>query len=109
MTKPQDLVCVYRAANSTEAYFVKNLLAEENIAAYVTEDADPLPGLQIDPPEVFVTSEHEARARVVVEAYDRQTVERAERPSWSCPKCHRTVEGSFDECDVCGAFRPGVE
>ena len=54
MSKPQDLVSVYRAANVTEAHFVKNLLAEENIPAYATEDADPLPGLQIDPPEVFV-------------------------------------------------------
>lgn len=105
MSQPQDLVSVYRAANATEAHFVKNLLAEENIPAFVTEDADPLAGLQIDPPDVFVSSAHESRARELVAAYDRQQVERAERPNWICPKCHSNVEGGFDECDVCGAFR----
>ncbi len=109
MTDPKDLVSIYRAAHVTEAHFVKNLLADEDIAAYVAEEFEPLAGLSIDPPEVLVRKEDEARARQIVTDYDQRQMDRAERADWKCPKCGARVVGAFDECDVCGTTRPGME
>ncbi len=109
MTDPQDLVSVYRAANVTEAHLVKNLLEDEEIDAFVAEEFEPLAGLSIDPPDVLVRKADEDRARVIVEQYDDKQIERADRADWRCPKCAATVVGAFDECDVCGAVRPGME
>ena len=44
MEDPQDLVSVYQAANTTEAYFVRNLLVDAGIAAEVSEENEPLAG-----------------------------------------------------------------
>ena len=109
MADPQDLISVYRAAHATEAHLVKNLLGDEEIDAFVAEECEPFPGLSFDPPEVLVRREDEARAREIVADYDAQQVARADRPDWTCPKCAATVVGAFDECDVCGTTRPGME
>ncbi|HEX4145621.1 MAG TPA: DUF2007 domain-containing protein [Pirellulales bacterium] len=106
MQDPQDLVSVYQAANTTEAYIVHNLLVDAGIAAEVSEENEPLAGLQIDPPNVFVKQADEARARAIVDEYEKDEEERAARPDWVCPKCQAKVIGAFDECDVCGADRP---
>jgi len=106
MEDPQDLISVYQAANTTEAYFVHNLLVDAGIAAEVTEENEPFAGLPIVPPDVLVRQADEARARAIVAEYEKEQEERAERPDWVCPKCHANVIGAFDECDVCGADRP---
>jgi len=109
MNDPRDVVSVYKAANVTEAHLVKNLLLEEEIDAFVSEENEPLAGLTIVPPDVYVRQTDEARARAIIEQYDDLQVARADRPDWTCPKCAATVVGAFDECDVCGADRPGTE
>jgi Putative prokaryotic signal transducing protein len=108
MGDPQDLVSVYQAANSTEAFLVHNMLVEEGIAAEVSEANEPLAGTAIDPPVVWVKAADEARARVIIDEYEREEQERAKRPDWVCPKCKAKVIGAFDECDNCGADRPTV-
>ncbi len=109
MDDPQDLVSIYRAANPTEAHFLMNLLLDEDIDAQVSEENEPFAGLPIVPPDVLVRKADEARARSIVAEYQREQVDRAERPDWTCPKCGATVVGAFDECDACGADRPGTE
>ncbi len=109
MDDPQDLVSVYQAANPTEAHLVMNLLLDEDIDAQVSEENEPFAGLPVVPPDVLVRKADEARARAIVAEYDREQEERAERPDWTCPQCKATVVGPFDECDVCGAPRPGTE
>jgi rubrerythrin len=109
MNDPQDLVSVYRASNVTEAHLVKNLLLEEGIEAQVAEENEPLAGLPITESEVLVREADEARARAIVDEYDRSQVARAERADWTCPKCGATVVGAFDICDSCGADRPDSE
>jgi hypothetical protein len=104
---PEDLVSVYQGENPTEAYLVHNLLVDAGIPAEVTEENGPLAGLQIDPPNVFVKQADVERARAIVAEYEKEQEERAHRPDWTCPKCHAKVIGAFDECDVCGADRPG--
>lgn len=109
MADPQELVSIYRAGNVTEAYLVKNLLQDEDIDAHVAEEFEPFAGLSFDPPEILIRKEDEARARVIIDAYEDKQVARGERPDWKCPKCGATVVGAFDECDVCGTTRPGME
>jgi hypothetical protein len=41
MEDPQDLISVYQAANTTEAYIVHNLLVDAGIAAEVSEENEP--------------------------------------------------------------------
>jgi hypothetical protein len=105
---PNELISVYEAENVTEAHLVLDLLADEGIQAVVSEEHDPL-SLPISPPHVLVRRADEARARTVVEQYDEEQIRRAERPDWICPACGATVVGAFDECDVCGAPRPGSD
>ncbi len=108
MSEPDDLISVYQAANVPEAHFVKNMLADEGIAASVSEENEPLP-LPITPPDVLVFRRDEARARAIIDKYDAEQERRADRPDWKCAKCGADVIGAFDECDVCGADRPGSE
>ena len=109
MEDPQDLVSIYRAANPADAHFVMNLLLDEDIDAQVSEENEPFAGLPIVPPDVLVRKADEARARLIVDGFQREQVARAERPDWTCPQCRATVVGAFDECDACGADRPGSD
>ena len=104
----EDLVSVYRAANITEAHMVKNLLLEEEIDAYVSEENEPLAGLPIASPDVLVRKSDEARALEIVDRYDELQIQRGERPDWTCPECGVTVLGALDQCESCDADRPGT-
>ena len=79
MGDPLNLVSIYRAANSIEANMVKNLLADEGIEAVVTEENEPLAGLDITPPDVLVRVSDEVRAREFMEKYEERLIEEAEK------------------------------
>ncbi len=79
MKDPQDLVSIYRAANSIEANLVKNLLADEGIDAVVSEENEPLAGLDITPPDVLVRAADEQRGRVFIAEYEEKLIEEAEK------------------------------
>ncbi len=108
MNDSDELIPVYEAENVTEAHLLRDLLVDEGIDAVVSEENVPL-GLPITPTHVLVRREDEARARAFVERYDAEQIRRADRPDWVCPACGATVVGAFDECDACGADRPGSE
>ncbi len=108
MDDPNELISVYEAENVTDAHFVRDLLADEGIQAVVTEEHDPI-ALPITPPHVLVRKADLERAQPLIDRFDEDQVRRAERPDWICPACGATVVGAFDECDVCGANRPGSE
>ena len=111
MSDPDEPVVVFQAANDIEAHLVKNLLLDEGIEASVSEEHAQilLPSSPLLSPHVLVRRADEARARPIIESYDDEQIRRAERPDWKCPACGATVVGAFDECDVCGADRPGTE
>lgn len=109
MSDPKELISVYKAANVTEAHLVKNLMLDAGIEAFVSEENEPLSGLSIAAPDVLVSLGDEVQARKIIESYDDEQIRRADRPDWVCPKCQATVIGAFDECDACGAARPGSE
>ena len=106
---PDDLVSVYQAAHVTEAHLVKNMLLDEDIPAYVSEENEPLAGLPIVPPDVLVPKARVPQARAIIEEYEKEQIARAHRPDWVCPNCGATVVGAFDQCDACGTERPGTE
>lgn len=108
MSNPDELIPIYEGSNVTEAHFVKNMLVNEGIDAKVTEQDDPL-ALPISPSHVLIFRRDEDRARAVIDRYDAEQEARADRPDWKCAKCGATVIGAFDECDACGADRPGTE
>jgi hypothetical protein len=109
MNDPKQLVQIYRATNLPQAYFVRNLLLEEGIESRVTEPNEPLEGIGITPHEVLVRQADAARAQQVVKEYEQQQQQRARRPDWTCPACSAHVPGIHDECDDCGAPRPGSQ
>ncbi len=106
MSNTDELIPIYEAANVTEAHFLKNLLLDEGIEALVSEEGQPL-SLPITPSSVLIFRRDEARARAVIDRYDAEQEARADRPDWTCAQCGATVIGAFDECDACGADRPG--
>jgi len=78
LSDPKDLVSVYTGANVTEAHLVMNLLLDEGIDAFVSEENEPLAGLSIAAPDVLVRTEDEVRARAIIDDYDDRQIERAE-------------------------------
>jgi len=74
---PKELVSVYKAANPTEAHLVMNLLLDEGIEAFVSEENEPLAGLTIAAPDVLVARESEVKARQIIDEYDDKQIERA--------------------------------
>ena len=108
MNKPDDLISVYKGENLTEAHLVMNLLLDEGIEATVSGENQPLSLVNFTS-DVLVRREDEARARAIVERYDEEQIARADRPDWKCAACGADVIGAFDECDACGAAKPGTE
>ena len=109
MSDPDELITIYKAGNSPEAYFIKNLLMDAGIEATVAEENDPLSLPVVSPIEVLIRQQDEARAQPIIDDFENEQIRRAERPDWTCAKCGATVIGAFDECDVCGTPRPGSE
>ena len=115
----EDFVKVYQAKNTTEAYFVKNLLADEGIEGFVEGEylqgaLGDLPWLAVAP-QVMVRPASEEAARRIVREYDEQRSARAGSAAggagatWRCPKCGEEVDGDFEVCWNCQSARPGVE
>ena len=109
MSDPKELISVYKGENVTEAHLLMNLLLDEDIQAFVSEENEPFSGLTIVAPDVLVSRQDEIRARSIIERYDNMQSARATRPDWKCPSCGVKVLGALDECDACGAARPGSD
>jgi hypothetical protein len=54
-----------------------NLLLDEGIEAFVSEENEPLAGLTIAAPDVLVARESEVQARQIIDEYDDKQIERA--------------------------------
>jgi hypothetical protein len=97
---------VYAAKDSAEAYFVRNLLADAGIEAFVVGEAlrTALGDVPINAaePRVWVREIDEGRARPIIEAYQRRLIERTEAEFG--PKPGAGIEGPATEpfCYHCG-------
>jgi hypothetical protein len=63
---PEELVTIYHAANSAEAFIIRNALESEGIACQVAEANEPLAGLSIVEPDVMVKAKDRARAEQII-------------------------------------------
>jgi hypothetical protein len=66
MSDPHDLICVFKAANPSQAELIRNLLEAEGIRAVTEDTHSPFPGLSIMPAEVFVERSNEQAALAIV-------------------------------------------
>lgn len=103
-----DIVEVYSAENLTEAYFLRDLLANAGIEARVVGDTltGMLPPGNETAPRVWVFRSDEPRARELLAEYEQVHL----RPhpdddqpaeSWRCPNCGEDVESDLDLCWNC--------
>ena len=78
---PESLVTVYSTPLAFDAELVKAMLADEGIHSSVEDTNGPFPGLSGIPCHVLVGTEHETRARELIEQHEAQHRERIERES----------------------------
>ena len=115
-----DPVEVYAAKDTTEAYFLRNLLADAGIEAIVV--GEPLGGVlgdvpfQAAAPRLWVRQADQERARAVVEEFGRRLIERSAAPPGSgdlvsdeqpvsepfCYHCGQAVQVGQSPCPACG-------
>jgi Putative prokaryotic signal transducing protein len=122
----RDPIAVYNAANNVEAEFLRNLLVENGIEAFVTEDVSyvgtwwfgPLP--EIYKPQVWIEKTDAERAAPILKDYDRRQAQRqddASDDSWddelievACEACGKSSlyppsrRGRIEQCSHCGAY-----
>lgn len=104
---------LYSAADSAEAYTVKNLLEQQEISARVVGDwmqtclGDVPLGLATSP-RVWVSRQDAVRAKLVLAdffAARRQpsagVVDSPALTAWTCPCCGEEVAANFDICWNC--------
>jgi hypothetical protein len=66
MHDPEALVTIYKAANSAQAFIIRNALEAEGIACQVAEANEPLAGLSIVEPDVMVKARDQPRAEQII-------------------------------------------
>lgn len=67
MSDPNEVVTIYKAKNSAEAFVIRNALEAEGIQCQVAETNDPFAGLQMAEPDVMVHISDADRAREIIE------------------------------------------
>lgn len=105
VTRESSVKRVYCAANFTEAHLLRQMLGREGIAVKVfNENAQSglgdIPFTQTYPEIWLVNDRDEARARTLLQAYERAS---APERQVSCRACHETNPANFDLCWNCGA------
>ena len=110
---------IYTARDEMDAHFLQGLLEQEGIESVIQGEAlegawgtlaissKSLPGVWVNEAEV-------ARARPIVEEYQRREEANAGKEpearvagvTWKCPKCGEEVEDQFDQCWNCGSEKP---
>jgi hypothetical protein len=81
MADPEEVITVYRAENVTEAHLMRNILEAEGIQARVSDEAEPLAGLDITGPEVLVHVRDQDRAEKAIAQYEELQIQRSEKRS----------------------------
>ena len=115
----EDHVEVYEAADSHDAHFLRNLLADAGIPAIVVGDAaDAAVGDRTpfsSPPKVWVPPSDVERAQPIIAEYQRHLIERAESAERDsddtggvadaepfCYHCGSPVATGQTPCPACG-------
>lgn len=99
---------VYSAPNGVLVHNLKNALASRGVPCEVRGEArfgaiGELPPIECWPELWVLDDDRVDEAEQVVAAAMEET--REDIPSWPCPQCRETIEGTFDVCWKCGAGR----
>jgi hypothetical protein len=81
MADPEEVITVYQAENVTEAHLMRNILEAEGIQAHVSDEAEPLAGLDITGPEVLIHVRDQDRAEKVIARYEELQIQRSKKRS----------------------------
>src|SRR6266536_453268 len=108
-----SMVKVYIARDSSQAHFVRDLLAREGLRAVVLGDnlqmaIGGVPAVANALPAIWVHPDDQAAAGAVIARMERGGERdrlRAQGP-WQCPRCGEMLGPQFTECWNCGASRP---
>ena len=104
---------VYTARDAVDARLMKELLESRGLRAVVRGEPLSILGINIPLgrvfPSVWVEESDSARARQIVDDFnrslERQREEETSAAPWTCPGCGEELEGQFRECWNCGAGR----
>ena len=110
---------IYSARDAMDAHFLKGLLAEQDIDSMIQgEELEEVWGAvpmgETNKPSVWVNEADAARAKPIVDEYERRKIERANKgeaaagPTWKCPRCGEQIEEQFTSCWNCNTARPAV-
>lgn len=80
MSHADDIVSVYRGANNSDAFMIRNALIDEGIECQVTEVNEPFAGLSVAQPDVLVRASDEKRARAIIERLEATQARHAGDP-----------------------------
>ena len=102
----ENLCEVYSAANIVEAELLAAKLRQAGLNArvvghYLQNAVGDLPAVAIAP-RIWVLESQEAKARKLLQAYERAQAQQPGPPSnWKCSNCQETNDSSFDLCWNC--------
>jgi hypothetical protein len=108
---------IYAARDAMDAHFLKGLLAEQDIESVIEGEEleevwGAVPLSETNKPSVWVNEVDVARAKPIIDEYERRKVvraggeESAERLTWKCPRCGEQIEEQFTSCWHCNTSRP---
>jgi hypothetical protein len=100
---------IFRSPDINEVNIVKSILDNNDITcALRNENLEAATGAFMTEvwPEVWIMNDLDAeRAIELIETRNKPSG----KPDWICPNCGEKIEGTFDACWKCGAFRADKE
>jgi hypothetical protein len=106
------MIHIYGARDSTEAQYVKGLLAAEGIEAVILGTAlegalGEIPYTPSALPTVWVNEADVPAAQRIIDEFRQGGPAKTDpQPKWTCPHCGEILEGQFTTCWKCGHNRP---
>ena len=100
-----NYIQVYKAANSSEAYFIKGLLEQnsldvrllgENLS--VAMGGLPLEVIQVD---LLVRKEQFDKAKKIIIQYENELKNKNNKKNWICSYCSKSNPATFEICWNC--------
>ena len=100
-----NYIQVYKAANSSEAYFIKGLLEQNSIDVRllgenlsVAMGGLPLEVIQVD---LLVRKEQFDKAKKIIIQYENELKNKNNKKNWICSYCSKNNPATFEICWNC--------
>ena len=100
-----NYIKVYKAANSSEAYFIKGLLEQNSLDVRLLGEnlsvaigGLPLEVMQVD---LLVYKEHFDKAKKIIIQYENELKNKNNKKNWICSHCSKSNPRIFEICWNC--------